>query len=180
MTSNELRALFASFCDVPFTPGAISELQHGLQTAGHAMTAGADDDVVLAAALHDVGSSRDVAQRNPGVPHEVSGAAMLREAFGERAGRLVGAHVAAKRYLVTADADYAGTLSPGSLRSLEVQGGRMTPDELRMFLAGPWAAEAIALRRWDDAAKVPDAPAPSIDDIANVFERWSARNAAAL
>ena len=41
----------------------------------------------------------------------------------------------------------------------------MDAAEANAFLAHQWAQDAIALRRWDDAAKVPGAPAPSIADV---------------
>ena len=37
--------------------------------------------------------------------------------------------------------------------------------EIAAFLAHPWAADAIALRRWDDAAKVPGAPMAGFAEI---------------
>ena len=38
--------------------------------------------------------------------------------------------------------------------SLLRQGGAMTEDEAEDFLARPWAADAVALRRADDSGKV--------------------------
>ena len=41
----------------------------------------------------------------------------------------------------------------------------MTADEAIAFIGHEWADDAVALRRWDDAAKVAHAPAPSIDEV---------------
>jgi len=38
----------------------------------------------------------------------------------------------------------------------------MTAAEAALFLAGPCAREAVALRRWDDAAKIPGLPVPEL------------------
>ena len=87
--------------------------------------------------------------------HDVTGAAYLASlGFGERVCRLVGGHVQAKRFLVATDAAYASTLSRGSVRTLEHQGGPMTPAEAAAFAAAPDHALITALRRWDEGAKV--------------------------
>ena len=70
-------------------------------------------------------------------------------------------HVAAKRYLCAVDPDYAGQLAPDSVLSLKLQGGAMSPYEVAAFRNTPYADEAIALRRLDEAAKIPDAVTPS-------------------
>ena len=65
-------------------------------------------------------------------------------------------HVAAKRYLCATEPGYFGLLSQESVRTL-VAAGR--PDDARSeaaaFEALPFAAEAVAVRRWDDEAKDP-------------------------
>lgn len=137
---------------------AINQLEHALQAAEHALAYRADTEVVLAALLHDIGRLGAVARHYRGQPHEVAGAAFCQEHLGERTAFLVGQHVPAKRYLVVVDSGYAEGLSPASVRSLEKQGGPMTPAEVTEFEAHPWAQEAALLRRWDDAAKVPGAP----------------------
>ena len=42
------------------------------------------------------------------------------------------------------------------MRSLELQGGPMDPGEIEAFENLPGFADAVALRRWDDTAKVTD------------------------
>lgn len=66
----------------------------------------------------------------------------------------VALHVRAKRYLITVVPRYAATLSPASRRSLAAQGGPVTRSELARFESLAFADAAIALRRWDDGAKV--------------------------
>jgi predicted HD phosphohydrolase len=150
---------------------AVDELTHALQTAGRALDAGADEELVVASALHDIGRYPPVRARYPGLSHEDSGALLCSEMFGERVGWMVGAHVAAKRYLVAVDTAYAGELSPASVASLARQGGPMSPAEVAAYVVHPWAQDAAALRRWDDAAKVPGAPAPTLEQLAPLLAR---------
>jgi predicted HD phosphohydrolase len=77
--------------------------------------------------------------------------------FGDRVGWLAGAHVAAKRYLVATDPDYATTLSDVSVDPA--------------YVDHPWWADALRLRRYDDAAKDPGGDAASIDDVLRIAER---------
>ena len=67
---------------------------------------------------------------------------------------MVGLHVAAKRYLVATEGGYGGVLTADSVVSLGRQGGAMDEDEAANFLARPWAADAVTLRRADDSGKV--------------------------
>jgi gamma-butyrobetaine dioxygenase len=46
----------------------------------------------------------------------------------------------------------------------------MQGDELAAFEASPFAAAACQVRRWDDEAKDPDAPAPSFRHFVPVLE----------
>ena len=88
--------------------------------------------------------------------------------FGERVGWLAGAHVAAKRYLVSTDPDYAATLSDVSIDSLHHQGGAAIDPA---FVSHRWWGDALRLRRYDDAAKVPHAAGLTIDAVLEVAER---------
>ncbi len=72
-------------------------------------------------------------------------------------------HVTAKRYLCTVESDYFGKLAPDSVRSLKLQGGLMSPDEVEAFRANPHHAEAVRLRRYDEEAKDPHARTPDFD-----------------
>ena len=110
-----------------------------------------DDELVLAAALHDLAHSPLMGDV-PAMQHDRVARDWLTPRFGERVGWLAGAHVAAKRYLVATDPDYATTLSDVSVDSLHHQGGAgVDPD----FVGHPWWSDAIRLRRYDDAAKDP-------------------------
>ena len=58
---------------------------------------------------------------------------------------------------------YFGKLAPDSVRSLELQGGLMSADEVEAFRANPLHAEAVRLRRYDEDAKDPRAQTPDFD-----------------
>ena len=115
---------------------------------------------VAAALLHDIGhmvsaEGEHPAERGIDALHERIGQKYLRRWFGPDVTEPVALHVAAKRYLCAAEPDYRAALSPASERSLMLQGGPFTPSEMTAFLQGPYSEAAIALRRWDDGAKVP-------------------------
>jgi predicted HD phosphohydrolase len=80
-------------------------------------------------------------------------------------------HVAAKRYLCATEPGYRDRLSPASLRSLALQGGAFSPAELERFLCEPHAIDAIALRRWDDQAKIAGRATPGWAHFRTVLER---------
>jgi [1-hydroxy-2-(trimethylamino)ethyl]phosphonate dioxygenase len=147
---------------------AVTETEHALQAAHLAEAAGADRELVTAALLHDIGHllhdlPEDIADRRVDGRHEHVGAAWLRRHFGPAVAEPVRLHVAAKRYLCATDPDYRNALSPASQRSLELQGGPFTPAEVRRFEQEPHWEHAVALRRWDDAAKVPGLAVPGLD-----------------
>jgi predicted HD phosphohydrolase len=146
---------------------SVDELDHALQAAARAIDDGADDELVLAAALHDLAHSPlfgDVATGR----HDTVARNWLTPRFGERVGWLAGAHVAAKRFLVATDPGYAVTLSDVSVDSLHHQGGAGVDTS---FVEHPWWPDALRLRRYDDAAKVPRGDKASIDDVLSVTER---------
>ena len=147
---------------------AVSQLQHALQCAHLAECSGALDSLVVAALLHDFGHlihklGADAAERGIDARHEALGRKYLARWFGEEVTGPVGLHVDAKRYLCATDPAYFGTLSPASVRSLELQGGPFGEAEAAAFIARPHAHDALAVRRWDEQAKDPKAVTPGLD-----------------
>ncbi len=155
----------------------VSGLDHALQCGALARAARADDEVVLAALLHDVGHLISDAEESSITHHGLWAARFLRPFVPARVAWLVEHHVIAKRYLCTVDRAYAESLSPASLRSWMVQGGaldRATRVDLERQL---WLSDALALRRWDDAAKEPGVVVPPLsayrDALHECFGRQS-------
>src|ERR1700709_1244932 len=109
-TIKELFAFIIAQGDGDYIGEKVSQLQHSLQTATFAQNAGADDETVLGALLHDVGRFIPAANKMPSMiaadgiyygkaSHEVLGERYLRQlGFSETICQLVGAHVMAKRY----------------------------------------------------------------------------------
>lgn len=141
----------------------VTATQHALQCAQLAEWAHADDTLVAAALLHDVGhfiaaeGDEQVDDR-----HELQALPFLATRFGPAVLEPIRLHVAAKRYLVAVDPAYLSGLSSASLHSLGLQGGAMSSDEVRAFEALPYAMDAVQLRRWDDLAKVPGQATPPL------------------
>jgi phosphonate degradation associated HDIG domain protein len=147
---------------------AVTETEHALQAAHQAEASGAGNALIAAALLHDVGHllhglGEDIAEQGIDGRHEEGGAAWLEPYFGAAIARPVQMHVAAKRYLCAVDPAYLAGLSPASQISLRLQGGPFTPDEVRCFEQEPFWQDAVALRRWDDAAKVPGLSVPGLE-----------------
>jgi len=146
----------------------VTQLEHALQAAALAEKDGAPGWLVVAALLHDVGHmlhgmGEHIADSGIDARHEDVGHAWLAQYFGPEITTPVRLHVAAKRYLCATDAEYLKQLSPASVESLALQGGQFNDAEVREFEQGPFAGEAIRLRRWDDLAKVPGLEAPGLE-----------------
>lgn len=134
----------------------VTMLEHALQAAAHAAADGADDDLVLAALLHDVGHLVGQAGAHGDPDHAELGANHLGPWLPATITEPVRLHVAAKRYLVGSDADYAARLSEASQITLVQQGGAFDEAECAAFEARPHATRAVQLRRFDDEGKRTD------------------------
>jgi predicted HD phosphohydrolase/ectoine hydroxylase-related dioxygenase (phytanoyl-CoA dioxygenase family) len=180
--------------DLPVDPlsmgdGRVGFLAHALQCALNAAEAHpADVELRVAALLHDVGwllphdapmlalrvqegggaaRSREASLAR----HDLSGAFFLSSlGFAPRVCRLVAGHVQAKRYLVAAEPAYGATLSEGSRHTLRLQGGPMSAEEVAAFEAEDDFSLICALRRWDEAAKVPGRVVPGWASYASDME----------
>lgn len=152
----------------------VTQLQHALQCAALAEAKGAAPALITAALLHDVGhlihDLGDTAARGVDDRHELLGWRWLSRWFGEAVVEPVRQHVRAKRYLTATDPAYYATLSPASVRSLELQGGPFTRERATEFIGLPYAAQAVRLRRWDEAAKVAGKPTPDLDHFRRYLE----------
>jgi gamma-butyrobetaine dioxygenase len=162
---------------------SVTQLAHALQCAALARAAGADDEVVLAALLHDIGHlgggagavsepGLGAAHENPSRHHGGHGARLIAPYVPERVAWIVEHHVIAKRYLCAIEPAYAASLSPTSARSLAVQGGPLPADECAALDRERWFKDAVAVRRWDDLAKDPSATVPALDAYQPLLSRY--------
>lgn len=162
----EVFGLYERFGASDYIGEPVSQIEHMSQAAELAMAEGFDDEVVLAAFFHDIGHiCAEDAEHMGGfgvVSHERLGADYLRRlGFGERLARLVEYHVQAKRYLTLTEPGYYERLSEASRRTLEYQGGVMTPTQAQAFAQDPLCAVSLRMRHWDEQAK--DIGVPVLD-----------------
>lgn len=138
----------------------VTQLQHALQAAELAINEQGEDEMIVAAFLHDIGhllSEQYVKTKKTdygSVEHEYNGADYLEDmGFSDYVIDLVENHVLAKRYLVSSQSSYYDTLSEASKKTLEYQGGKMTIEEQEKFESNPYFEDYLTLRKYDDEAK---------------------------
>jgi phosphonate degradation associated HDIG domain protein len=155
---DDVLALYERLGHLEYAGEGVSQWLHAWQCGQLARNAKASPALQAAAWLHDLGHLLDGETDTPTLQghddrHEARAAALLQPLFGDAVVRPVALHVAAKRYLVATQPDYAARLSADSQRSLALQGGAMPADEAEAWRSQPHAADALRLRIWDDLAK---------------------------
>jgi predicted HD phosphohydrolase len=162
-------SLYASLGEKQYAGEPVNQIEHAWQCGQHAANARAGEALQLAAWLHDVGH---LIANVPGSPtvhgiddrHEHVGADALEKIWGAAVAEPVRLHVLAKRFLVTTRRDYREKLSDDSKRSLELQGGLMSDDEVKAFEASPYSEQAVWIRVWDDLGKTATPKDPQTPD----------------
>ena len=155
---------------------AVTIAEHMLQGAQLAEEAGASEEVVAAALLHDIGHfthdfPTDAAEQGIDSRHEEAGAKVLEDFFPQVIVDCVRHHVDAKRYLCATDPGYFSGLSDASVLSLNLQGGPMSDDEVKAFEQNPNHREIVQVRIWDDVGKVPGKQTPGFDHYLPLLEQ---------
>lgn len=168
----EILFLYKKYGSEDYIGEPVSQIEHMCQCAQLAEASGAANDVILAAFFHDIGHLCEFAfpekkiqhMDNVGVvDHENLGAEyLLSKGFSEKIAKLVQSHVAAKRYLTYHYPEYYNQLSGASKKTLEFQGGVMTPEEAMAFEEDDLFDQYVAIRRWDDLAKKTQEPLPDL------------------
>jgi phosphonate degradation associated HDIG domain protein len=172
--------LYRTRGDMEYEGEGVSQIEHAAQCGALACAAGATRELQLAAWLHDIGH---LLAGLPGTPtlegvddhHERRGAAFLCGIFGPEVVGPVALHVSAKRYLVAVNPDYYERLSLDSRRSLGLQGGPMSLDEQREFMAQPFSGDALRVRAWDETAKRPHFAVPRLAQLEELLRAVHAR-----
>jgi phosphonate degradation associated HDIG domain protein len=174
--ADEIMKLYEGYGGAEYAGEKVSQLEHMAQAAQLAEEQGYEEEVILAAFLHDIGHISEAAkgenstmsafQRMDGFgikDHEELGAEFLREkGFSKKVVRLVESHVEAKRYLTIKDPSYYAQLSEASKRTLDFQGGPMTVEEAAAFEQYPLFPLIIQMRKWDELAKIENKPLPDL------------------
>ena len=168
--------IFARCGDEEYLGEPVTMAQHMLQGAAIADKNKMDEDVIVAALLHDIGhftsefgtfSMDDTEDRF----HEEAGAKVLEAFFPSLVIDCVRYHVAAKRYLCATNPHYFGKLSDASVHSLKLQGGPMNEDEVKAFEENPNLEKIVQVRYLDEAAKDPEMETPDYWHYAPMVQR---------
>ena len=173
---DDIAYLFARHGDTQYSGEPVTQTEHALQTAWFAEQAGADDELITAALLHDLGHllhdhGDTPTERGIDDLHQYSALPFLRGVFPDRVLDAIRWHVDAKRYLCATRPEYQAALSADSQRSLVLQGGVFSPDEAAAFIARPHAEDAVRLRLWDDQAKVAGLHTATLDHYLSIAAR---------
>jgi phosphonate degradation associated HDIG domain protein len=163
----DIERLFAERGGEQYAGEPVTQLEHALQCALFAQDEGADDELVTAALLHDLGHLLHDLGPTPtlqGVDdlHQYRALPFLRGLFGDAVINPVKLHVDAKRYLCATRPGYFAALSDDSKRSLGLQGGIFNEAQAEAFIAQGGAPEAVRLRIWDDLAKTAGLATPPL------------------
>ena len=168
--ADEIMTMYNKHGGEEYAGEKVSQLEHMVQTAQLAQQQGFDEEVILAAFLHDIGHICEAAQGDNemggyGIKnHEEIAAGFLSEkGFSEKIIRLVQSHVDAKRYLTCRFPRYYDQLSDASKKTLEYQGGKMTKEEAAAFENDPLFELIIQLRKCDEQAKIEDQPLSQLE-----------------
>ncbi len=180
-TVDEVFALLSDSGGEQYFGEKVSKLEHAVQCAWHARAAGADDELILAALLHDIGHLFDgedsIRDERVGVVNhdELGGRWLLERGFSPRLARLVASHVDAKRYLTATNEGYFNRLSPASVETLALQGGPMSTAEAEVFGEDPDLRDILRLRSWDEMAKDPSWQGPGLEAYRSMIESHLAK-----
>lgn len=171
-TAKEIINLYEMFGNADYIGEPVSQIEHMCQSAQLAADAKAEEDVILAAFLHDIGHLCAVAYPQQKlnniniygvINHELLGADFLStKGFSSNIINMVSNHVNAKRYLTYKFPEYFFQLSDASKETLQIQGGQMTLTEAIHFEADALFNNYIMLRRWDEQAKAIYKPLPDL------------------
>src|SRR3984893_16212433 len=175
LTIADICALFEREGHRMYSGEPVTQLEHALQTAQAAETAGASTALITASLLHDLGHLLNDQGETPtarGIDdvHQYFALPFLRPLFDDDVLEPIRLHVEAKRYLCATRPGYHDALSPDSKRSLALQGGPHSPSEAQAFIALPGASAAVFLRQWDDAAKAADRATPTLSHFVPIME----------
>lgn len=163
----DIELLFARHGANQYSGEPVTQLEHALQTAHLAEQSDADDALVTACLLHDLGHLLNEQGDTPSLrgiddTHQYYALPFLRALLPGAVLEPIKLHVDAKRYLCCVNTGYFGRLSDDSKRSLALQGGVFTEVQAATFLSQSGAREAVLLRQWDDLAKQDGLATPSL------------------
>ena len=172
----DVAKLFRDHGHIAYSGEGVSQLEHALQTASLAEGEDAPIELVTAALLHDLGHLLNDQGETPSArgiddQHQYFAIPFLRPLFRPAVIEAIRLHVDAKRALCALEPEYYERLSEDSKRSLTLQGGVFSRADMQAFLAKPHSQDAMRVRRWDDAAKIPGAVTPPLSHYLEIAGR---------
>ena len=178
---NKLGDLFAAIAGTSYLGEPVTVAEHMLQSAACARRDGADDALVAAALLHDVGYYVDPAPDNENETdlrkrHDLAAARILAPVLPAGVTEPIRLHVDAKRYLCAIEPAYYDKLSDASKHTMRLQGGVMNADQAKAFASEPYCEDAVRLRRWDDEGKAPETAVPGFAAYRAMLETLSRKH----
>ena len=181
LTLTDIVKLFDQRGHEQYTGEPVTQLQHALQSGFLGEQAGASDELVTAAFLHDLGHMLHDLGETPSIHgvddvHQYRVLPFLRGLFPDSVINAIQRHVDAKRYLCATRPEYHDSLSDDSKRSLKLQGGIFSEGEAAAFIAEDGAKDAVQLRLWDDLAKQPDLQTPGLSHYMQIARRCALRD----
>jgi phosphonate degradation associated HDIG domain protein len=181
LTLTDIEKLFDQRGHEQYTGEPVTQLQHALQSGFLGEQAGASDELVTAAVLHDLGHMLHDLGETPSIHgvddvHQYRVLPFLRGLFPDSVINAIQRHVDAKRYLCATRPEYHDSLSDDSKRSLKLQGGIFSEGEAAAFIAEDGAKDAVQLRLWDDLAKQPDLQTPGLSHYMQIARRCALRD----
>ncbi|MEO0896537.1 MAG: HD domain-containing protein [Bacteroidota bacterium] len=136
---------------------------HSFQAGLIAKKKGLDEEMILAAFLHDIGHLTPILMQETEVgrmgefgmeQHDLIGEEFLKNnGFSPKVLATVRNHVDAKRYLCFAEEGYFEQLSAASKETMLYQGGPMDEEQAKAFEQVPFFEESIQIRKIDEEAK---------------------------
>jgi phosphonate degradation associated HDIG domain protein len=191
LSIDDIQTLFDQHGHEQYTGEPVTQLEHALQAALLAEQNGANDELITAALLHDIGhliqtnnssefrstehNGKTLSPTQLGIDdvHQYAAIPFLRGLFSNRVLGAIQMHVDAKRYLCATRPDYFAKLSTDSVRSLAMQGGIFSSSEAAEFIQKEGADQAVQLRVWDDLAKTKDLSTPTLSHYLEIARRCS-------
>ena len=170
LSLDDIEKLFEQKGHEQYTGEPVTMLQHALQSGYLGEMEGANDELVTAAFLHDLGHLLHDLGDTPSLHgvddvHQYRVVPFLRGLFSDAVIDAIQRHVDAAR------PEYYESLSEDSKRSLKLQGGIFSKVEAERFFAEPGATDAVRLRLWDDLAKQPTLQTPGLSHYMQIARR---------
>ena len=177
LSIDEISRLYDTRGAAWYVEGQLTHRQHALQCAWLAEKGRSSPELVAAALLHDLGhllaSYAEQLPPDADDGHQYIPVPFLRGRFPDAVVEPIRLHVDATRYLCGTDSAYWARMSHTARSCLARQGGPFSESESAAFLARPFAADALRVRRWDDLAQDPHAKPPTWAHFAQVLQRIS-------